>query len=30
MNKLKGNLLCCADLMSFATFKASDFNRLGA
>lgn len=23
------NLLCCADLMVFATFKMSDFNGLG-
>jgi len=30
MNKLKRNLLCCADLMVFATFKMSDFSKLGA
>lgn len=30
MNKLKRNLLCCADLMSFATFKMNDFSKLGA
>lgn len=30
MNELKENLLCCADLMVFATFKVNNFNRLGA
>lgn len=30
MNKLKRNLLCCADLTVFTTFKVSDFSKLGA